>query len=516
MNNRFLNVLWVLMLAGCAGDLDQGLTPGLEDMGEPIADMRVDAGDSADSGADLPVLEPDMTPDTAPDMTEEPEPCSTRIWYGESWIRPERPTTYDDVQGKVTWDGVCQVDGAGNGFAELSNGWKPYFEGRSCVIGFEYSGACEDVPTSCRTRIGYGPSWMAPANHPNRFDDVQGVVTWEGTCRAAGGDSAARLSNGWDPHFQGGGACDLAFRYEQCGGLFHNPVIRADCPDPGILKDGDRYYLTCTHTGGPGLFPIYTSTDLVNWSRDASILAERPGWANDRFWAPEIHKVDEGLYVAYYTASTRSNNRLSIGAATASSPLGPFTDIGEPLIYDPNPGVIDAHYFRASDGKRYLTWKRDGNAVGARTPIFLQEVAADGVTLSGPVSTILTNDRTWEGAVVEGQWIVEKDGYFYLFYSGNGYASPSYGVGIARATSVRGPYTKASSPILRSNGQWDGPGHGAILPGPSGDWVHVYHAWQKGRVGQSPGRQVLVDRVTWSEGWPQMLGAPSRRSQPMP
>jgi beta-xylosidase len=293
-------------------------------------------------------------------------------------------------------------------------------------------------------------------------------------------------------------------------------VIANDCPDPGVMRDGDTYYLTCTHTGGAGIFPIYSSTDLVSWTRVGSILPDRPAWANDRFWAPEIHKVDQNRYVAYFTASTRSDNRLSIGAAIATNPAGPYTDIGEPLIYDPTPGVIDAHYFRASDGRRFLTWKRDGNAVGQSTPILLREVASDGITLQGPTSTILTNDRAWEGAVVEGQWIVEHDGYFYLFYSGNGYASPSYGVGVARSTSATGPYTKAAAPILRTNAVWDGPGHGAVILGPSGDWVHVYHGWQKGRVGQSPGRQVLVDRVTWSQGWPQMLGAPSRRSQPVP
>ncbi|MEZ4252240.1 MAG: family 43 glycosylhydrolase, partial [Polyangiales bacterium] len=144
------------------------------------------------------------------------------------------------------------------------------------------------------------------------------------------------------------------------------------------------------------------------------------------------------------------------------------------------------------------------------------ELAEDGVTLRGSPQTILTNDRGWEGALVEGQWMVERDGFFYLFYSANGYASASYAVGVARATSPTGPFTKAGDPILVTNGAWGGPGHGSIVTGPRGETVHVYHAWQRDRIGMSPGRQVLVDRVTWRDGWPAMLGAPSRRSQPMP
>lgn len=529
---RGFGVLWLALLwAGCTGDLEGARGDDADMAGAPDAE-RAELGAPLDLGAldeggagedlleeaDAPEMDaPEMS--APPDMPVEPPPapCMTRVSYGAAWIRGDRQTLHDDVRGVVGWDGVCHADAAGNSYAELSNGWRPYFEGRgSCVIGLDQRGDCPAAPTACATRITYGPRWLKAPNHPAQHDDVAGVVTWEGTCRASGSSSYARLSNGWEPHFQGAGACDLSLRHTQCGGLFVNPVIASDCPDPGVTRDGARYVLTCTNTSGGGIFPIYTSPDLVSWTFRGKILADRPAWANDRFWAPEIHEVSPGRYVAYYSASARDNNRLSIGAATATAATGPFTDLGRPLIRDNNPGVIDAHYFAAADGRRFLTWKRDGNAVGQRTPIFIQELEADGVTLRGAPSTILTNDQGWEGALVEGQWIVERGGYFYMFYSGNGYASTSYGVGVARASSPTGPYTKASGPILTTNGAWDGPGHGAVLKGPSGDWVHVYHAWVKGKAGQAPGRFVLVDRVTWDNGWPKMLGAPSKRSQPMP
>lgn len=127
-------------------------------------------------------------------------------------------------------------------------------------------------------------------------------------------------------------------------------------------------------------------------------------------------------------------------------------------MHDPKPGVIDAHQFTAPDGKHYLIWEVDGGAIGAPTPIRIQPLADDGVTLTGAPKTILTNDRSWEGGLVEGPWIREHGGSYYLFYRATGYTSTAYAIGVARAASPLGPFTKASGPILTSNAWWSGPG----------------------------------------------------------
>jgi len=484
---------------------DTGPPPGKTD-GWP--DAEVDA--STDTGGTLPG-------DAAPDALPTPA-CTTRVTYGSSWMRPaDHPNAFDDVGGHITWDGRC-VDDGGNSYAELSNGWRPYFSGRSaCVIALDVRGECAaPPPPSCGTRITYGDAWLAPSGHPERYDDVDGPVTWNGECRPEGADSAATLSNGWAPHFSGRSACAMSVRHTQCGGLFHNPVIGSDCPDPGVLRDGDRYLLTCTGGVFAARFPIKTSTDLVYWEHGGFIFPEGgPSWASGDFWAPEIHRVG-ARYVAYYSARAASNGRLSLGAATATDPLGPYTDLGRPLLSDPRPGVIDAHHFEAPDGRHFLLWKIDGNDVGARTPILIQELEGDGVTLRGSPTEILTNDRPWEDALVEGQWMIHEGGYYYLFYSGNAFYDARYATGVARATSPLGPFVKSPFPILTSNGAFSGPGHGSVLRGPSGNWVLVYHAWRAGAEGGSPGRMVLVDRLRFADGWPTMHGAPNGRSQPRP
>lgn len=441
--------------------------------------------------------------------------CTTRISYGSRWIPHDRRTSdFEDVAGEVTWDGTCRNEGP-NSYATLSNGWKRHFEGHdTCIIALDTSDSCLGSRAACNTRMTYASAWLHPDSHSSQYDDVSGVVSWSGECdNVSGGRSRARLSSGGAPHFAGSNACGVSFRYRQCGGLYNNPVVDVDCPDPGVARNGDGYVMACTG----GRFRIYTSADLVHWDHVGHVFAERdrPTWARDRFWAPEIHEVRPGRWVAYYSAGGNSG-RLAVGAAVSSRATGPFEDIGEPLVRHRRHGVIDVHYFRASDGQRYLTWKVDGNAMGMPTPIRIQRLADDGTTRIGNIETILINDRRWEGRVVEGQWLIERDGMFYLFYSGNAYDRTSYAVGVARATNPMGPYVKFGDPILTTNARWAGPGHGSAVRLPSGGWGYVYHSWVGDRVNQSPGPQVLVDRIHWSEGWPTLHAGPSSNSIPMP
>jgi arabinan endo-1,5-alpha-L-arabinosidase len=527
-------IAWASTFAACASNGPTEQPDGARDSGRdspPGPDGGVpstptdgsaggaDAGDASggamDGGAEAGADRDSAAP---PEDGSTPVPCSTRITYGSTWIRgAEHPSDYDDASGQVSWDGSCAVDGAGNAVATLSNGWKPVFQGKSCIIALDYSGDCSEVPASCQTRISYGPSWQTTGANSKYYDDVSGTVTWSGICAAAGSNSSAQLSNGWVPHFNGQNACDLSFRHTQCGGLFNNPVTNDDCPDPGVSYWDGTYYMTCTP--GPK-YRIFASTDLVHWEWVGRIFTDeaQPSWGAGNYWAPEIHRVGD-RFIAYFSAlkKTDGDQPYAVGAAVSDSPTGPFTDIGKPLVEEPYPGVIDAHYFRASSGKHYLMWKPDGNRAGQASPIRIQELGADGISMVGSPKTILINDPdSWEGGVVEGAWMVERNGQFYLFYSGNGYASPAYGVGVAKSDSPMGTFVKKGDPILRSGGNWAGPGHGSILQGPSGDWVHVYHSWVAGQVNDPPGRIVLVDRVQWGAEWPEMRGSPSSRSQPMP
>jgi GH43 family beta-xylosidase len=487
-----------MMTVGCSG------APSDLPDGAPVSD---DGAPASPDGA--PVSDDGASPtmDGAPAMT-----CTTRITYAKNWIHGASHPAQDDVaNGLVTWDGTCTDDGASS-YALLSNGWKPYFSGNGgCMMALD-SSQC-GAPSGCSTRVTYGSAWLHPGGHPAQFDDVAGRVTWDGVCA----NGVATLSNGWTPTFNGASACELSFEYTGCVGLYANPVVAVDCPDPGVLVDGKQYVMTCTSGGAADAFPIRTSIDLVTWTQVGSVFpsGKHPSWATGDFWAAEIHKVGT-QYVVYFTARN-SDGKLSVGAASAPSATGPFTDLGHPLLHDPSMGLIDPNEFEAPDGTRYVLWKEDGNAVGKPTPIHAQQLAPDGLSVVGSPSTLITNDQPWEGALVEGPWMIEHGGTYYLFYSGNGYATTAYAIGVARASSPLGPFTKLSQPILRTAGAWAGPGHCSVVDTPDGETQIVYHAWVAGQVGAAPGRLGLVDRIVWtSAGWPSVPDAPSSRSTPLP
>jgi GH43 family beta-xylosidase len=498
-------------------------------------------GSSPEGGADSGA--PDATSgapgDAARDVREEPggdagddadgaastdggvTACHTTLTYGAAWIHGAgHPGSSDEVAGSVTWDGTCTDDGA-NSYALLSNGFKPYFAGdAACIIALDSVG-CPDVAPGCATRITYGSSWERTASHPLDYDDVADRVLWDGVCSTDGAGAAfATLSNGWAPHFSSdasSAACAMSLRYTQCGGLYTNPVVPVDCADPGVLHDGARYVVACTSGDAADAFPLRTSSDLIAWSEAGSIFpsASKPSWAKSDFWAPEVHRVGSA-YVAYFTAR-HSDGVLSVGAATAPSALGPFADVGAPLVHQASMGSIDPHEFQAPDGTLYLLWKDDGNAVGMPTPIHIQPLSADGITLMGAPTTLITNDQPWEGAVTEAPWLVTHGGEFFLFYSGGSYADSTYAVGVARASSPLGPFTKAGSPLVATKGNWVGPGHCSIVDAPSGDLAIVEHGWATGHVnGPGDGRLLLVDRVAWAAtGWPSTI-APSTGSVAVP
>ncbi|HSC88302.1 MAG TPA: family 43 glycosylhydrolase [Polyangiaceae bacterium] len=299
---------------------------------------------------------------------------------------------------------------------------------------------------------------------------------------------------------------------------YRNAVIAANRPDPGVLADEGLYYMVSTG----GQFRIRRSYDLVMWEdTDGVVLPNgKPSWAANggRNWAPELHKVGS-KYVAYYT-SVNGADVLSVGAASADSPTGPYTDRGSPLVEHAQ-GVIDANYFEDSDGKRYLTYKIDGNAHGQPTPIYLRELSADGLSFapgSAQVEILRNDASTWEGGVVEGQWIVKYGGTYFLFYSGNVY-DQRYRTGVARSNDVAGPYEKFGNPILANNATWVGPGHGSVVPA-GDDLYFVYHAWPSNGEGgrdAAAGRHVLVDRIVFDNGWPKISdGTPSTTHQPWP
>ena len=132
------------------------------------------------------------------------------------------------------------------------------------------------------------------------------------------------------------------------------------------------------------------------------------------------------------------------------------------------------------------------------TPIFAQRLSPDGSVLVGVPQVVLVNDQEWEGRLIEGPWLTEQDGRFYLFYAGNDFATDEYGVGVAVADDPFGPYRKGEGPLLRSDSDWAGPGHPSVAPGADGRPQLFYHAFFPGHAGYKEFRALLTTKLRFT------------------
>ena len=209
----------------------------------------------------------------------------------------------------------------------------------------------------------------------------------------------------------------------------------------------------------------------------------------------------------YYTdAVTWSPQHHCLGAAISQNVTGPFipsdTPWACPDIYAQGGAIDPDGFLDPSSGKRYVTYKVDGNSIGhgglcmnsvapiMPTPIMLQEVAADGVTKVGDPVQILDRDDS-DGPLIEAPSLHRSDeGIYFLFFSSNCFTTPRYDTSYATATSIDGPYTKAGRPLLIT-------GDGPDLVGPGGldiitdGAMVVFHGHMT--VNNSPAYKQLVD-----------------------
>lgn len=293
---------------------------------------------------------------------------------------------------------------------------------------------------------------------------------------------------------------------------FRNPVIRGDVADPSILRWGDAYYATGTSSEWAPQYPLFRSTDLVNWTQVGHVFNEKPSWTVSSFWAPELFSHD-GKVFCYYSARRASDNRSYIGVAVADRPEGPYEDHGPLVTYGSED--IDAFVFD-DGGQLYITWKAYG--LDQRpVEILCQPLSADGLSLCGEISSIYT-DSNYIGS--EGQCIFREGDWYYLLYSSRGCCGPGsdYEVRVARSRTVNGIYEPYDdNPILMRSTDFQACGHGTLVTTPDGRRYYLCHSYQRGAdffLGRQP---ILQELVVGSDEWPHFLtGRLATARQPLP
>jgi arabinan endo-1,5-alpha-L-arabinosidase len=321
-------------------------------------------------------------------------------------------------------------------------------------------------------------------------------------------------------------------------GTYTNPVLDADFPDPAVLLAPDGfYYAYATQSLREGHWiniQVARSSDLIHWEQLGDALPDKPAWAQTTqdFWAPSVI-FDGSTYFMYYSATPdvchEPERGHCLAVATATSPAGPFVDMGIPLLLGMGFEFIDPMaYDDPVTGKRLLYW---GSGF---QPIKVQELAEDRMSFEPGTEAInLVWPNPVKGAfprLVEAAWVIRRNDFYYLFYSGDNCCGPDaeYGVMVARSRSATGPFETLEqakgvphSLMLFKSEHWLAPGHNCIVIDKAGEAWIIYHAIDVKRPRQrqedeiNSRRILLIDRIQWKGGWP-FVGTPSDEPQPSP
>lgn len=287
--------------------------------------------------------------------------------------------------------------------------------------------------------------------------------------------------------------------------VYYNPVIPGEIPDPSVIRVGETYYATGTSFDFAPNYPIYKSTDLINWQQIGAVFEKPPKWSSDDFWAPELFYTDSTFFV-YYTTKRKDNRIACIGVASTKDISKGFTDHG--IIIEWGEEAIDAYVFQDDDGKNYITWKAYGLTEGREVEILASELSKDGLSLVGEHFTLTDYSKGWVGAGDEGQCLVHYNDYYYLLYSVGGCCDNKcdYRVKVARSKNLKSGWEQLPEPILQGGEEWRCPGHGTLVTTSNKRYFYLYHSYNATDF-EYIGRQGLLDELIWNEetNWPYFI-----------
>lgn len=233
--------------------------------------------------------------------------------------------------------------------------------------------------------------------------------------------------------------------------------------DPFVLKESGKYYLYGTEGvnawGGKALgFFVYVSEDLENFERKCVFTPSTTFWADEHYWAPEVHKIDEKFYMfaSFHKEGCLRRSQILV----CDKPDGTFLPLNEPLT-PPDLQCLDATYF--NDGKKQYTifcheWVQcqDGE-------MCLVEID-ENFKICSPVQVLFhASEAPWTQSfdgnnyITDGPFIYRlKNGNLLMLWSSH---SPTgYAMGMAVADKIQGPWKHIAKPLISSDG-----GHGMIF-----------------------------------------------------
>lgn len=295
-----------------------------------------------------------------------------------------------------------------------------------------------------------------------------------------------------------------------------NPILTGFNPDPSICYvDGVYYIANSTFQWFPGV-QISASTDLVNWEvvsrplNRTSLLDMKGNPTSGGIWAPCL-TYSKGLFHLIYTDVKFWANEQPFKDApnyytTCATIDGEWS---EPVYM--NSSGFDASLFHDDDGKVWymnMEWdyRKEGNDRFAG--IVIQEFDYEKKKLVGDIHKIYLGTPI---GLTEGPHIYKKDGYYYLLTAEGG-TTYEHAATIARSKHVLGPYeTHPDNPFITSHNKdvyIKKAGHGSLCVNDNGEWffAHLCGRPLPGTKRCVLGRETAIQRVTWENDWPYIVG----------
>lgn len=274
-------------------------------------------------------------------------------------------------------------------------------------------------------------------------------------------------------------ACDVPAS-DNGDGTYTNPIVRADIPDPDVIRVGDTYYMvSTTMVHFPGA-TILKSKDMVNWEYCANPLEKLTEDANYRLengksayakgmWACSM-KYNEKDGRIYILINGNSNQAWLL---SASDPEGKWTVKRlDRNYYDPGM-LFDNGKVYVVCGINHLTMcELDANFK------FLREQ-----------KVVIRDD-----AGLEGCHLYKKGDYYYIYATYGGWPS---GQVVFRSKDIFGTYEEKMLVEKNIDGKVNTIHQGALIEDTKGNWWTIMQE-DLGGLGRMPNLQP----VKWVEDWP--------------
>ena len=215
--------------------------------------------------------------------------------------------------------------------------------------------------------------------------------------------------------------------------------------DPAPMVYNDTLYLYTTHDEDTIINDFYTmknwyvfsTKDMVNWENHGQILSlDDIDWAVDRAWAPQCVERN-GKFYFYFPVQSRSG--VDVGVAVADTPIGPFKDIGKPLVSEGDWNDIDPTVFIDDDGQAYLYF---GNPELRYVKLNEDMISYDQ---SEGVKKIQMTHEAFGGngqrtTYTEGPWFYKRNDIYYMVFAAFREGKSSESFGYSTSTGPTGPW----------------------------------------------------------------------------